>query len=147
MSSTINVKRFLEGAWLPTRAHPTDAGLDLYTPESFTLWPGEFSVVDIGVGFELPEGTYGQILGRSSLAAGNDKFPGGVFPIGGVIDQAYRGSVKVTLVNVSKTPVHFSAGDKIAQLVIIHIERPQPVEVVELSDSDRGAKGFGSSGR
>lgn len=146
----IRVARTSKTAVLPTRAHDDDAGLDLYADEYLTVWPGSFVVTDIGVAFELPAGTYGQILGRSCLAAGSEKlgYEGGTFPIGGVIDRKYRGSLKVGLVNMGKSPVRFKPGDKIAQLVIINIETPKPIEVLFLEDdTERGANGFGSTGR
>lgn len=147
--STIRVVRFDPRATLPTRAHDTDAGLDLFAVEGCTIPHCGTVVFDIKVGFELPEGCYGQIFGRSSLAGGSEKLHTlpGIFPIGGVIDHKYRGSVKVALCNLSGLPYEVKAGDKIAQLVIIHIETPQPVEVLFLDDTERGTNGFGSTGR
>lgn len=138
---TLEVLRFSEAAVLPTRAHPTDAGLDLYAASEHVVHPGSFAVIETDVGFVLPEGTYGQIFGRSSLAVR------GIFTIGGVIDQAYRGAVKAVLVNAGTEAHLVRAGDKIAQLVIIRIETPTPVEALTYEETDRGAKGFGSSGR
>lgn len=136
----IAVVRFSVGAKLPTRAHATDAGLDLYSTQNCVIAPGSFAVIDTGIGVALPYGTYGQVFGRSSLAIR------GLFPIGGVIDQEYRGVIKVVLVNASAEEVHIQQGDKIAQLVIIRIETPTPVEVENFEKTSRGTKGFGSSG-
>jgi dUTP pyrophosphatase len=142
MSDTIKVVRLAQAAKLPTRAHPTDAGLDLYSLHLHEVPVGGYVVINTFIGFELPEGTYGQIQGRSSLAVR------GVFSIGGVIDQAYRGPIKVALVNMGVEPLVIEPGDKVAQLVIIRIETPAPVEVEAFEgETDRGTKGFGSSGR
>jgi dUTP pyrophosphatase len=137
----VRVKRFSERAVLPTRAHDNDAGMDLYAANDTVLFPGMFVVIDTDIGLELPEGTYGQILGRSSLAVR------GVFTMGGVIDAGYRGPIKVALGNQSGAAIQVKAGDKVAQLVIINIQTPRPIEVEELPPAERGDKGFGSSGR
>ena len=129
-------------AYVPTRAHATDAGLDLRTPNAFILRGGDSVTVDTGVHIELPAGFYGKIESKSGLNVNH-----GIVSCGGVIDEGYTGSVAVKLYNLENEPYGFNAGDKIAQLII----QPYSVPVIEivnqLEDTDRGDNGFGSSGR
>lgn len=138
--ATLSVKLFSPAARLPTRAHTTDAGVDLYATANARIEPGSFGVISTDVGVALPEGTYGQILARSSYAVR------GIGTLGGVVDSGYRGPVKVGIFNVSANPLIVSVGEKIAQLVVIQIAVLEPQEVEELPAGDRGANGFGSSG-
>lgn len=130
------------GAFLPERAHPTDAGLDLRCREMHGVLPGASIVIDTGVHIELPPGYYGKIESKSGL---NVKY--GIVSCGGVIDEGYTGSIVVKLYNLSDVPYIFSAGDKIAQLIIQPYATPWLMEVDELDDTPRGGKGFGSTGR
>ena len=134
--------KLLPGSLMPTRAHPTDAGLDLYSRENGHIPPHDSLTFDTGVCVELPHGCYGKIESKSGL---NVKH--GVVCCGGVIDEPYRGSIAVKLYNMTAYPYDVKAGDKIAQLVIMHYVVPEMIEVEELSDSDRGTDGFGSTGR
>ena len=130
------------GAKMPTRAHGTDAGLDLYCREDATVWANCRKIFDTGVHIELPPGTYGKIESKSGL---NVKY--GIVSCGGVVDEGYTGSIKVVLYNFSATNYVFHEGDKIAQLIIMPCLY-EPVELGEISqDTDRGAAGFGSTGR
>jgi len=120
------------------------AGLDLRADEAFSLAPGERRVVPTGLALEIPSGHEGQVRPRSGLAARH-----GVALVNapGTVDSDYRGEVKVILVNLGREPVTFVRGDRIAQLVIAPVARAV-VEVVEdLSDTGRGAGGFGSTGQ
>lgn len=135
-----------EGAFLPTRAHNADAGLDLYTPESFILLPDreqelDYEVVDTGVHVEIPKGFVGMIKSKSGLNV-ND----GIVAEG-VIDAGYTGSIKVKLYLLGKNEKHFDRGNKIAQLVILPIVTPAPVVVNKFAQTERGDNGFGSTGR
>lgn len=135
-----------EGAILPTRAHDADAGLDLYTPESFILLPDreqelDYEVIDTGVHVEIPEGFVGMIKSKSGLNV-ND----GIVAEG-VIDAGYTGSIKVKLYLLGKNEKYFDRGDKIAQLVILPIVTPAPVVVNKFAQTERGDNGFGSTGR
>lgn len=141
MSVQMKIK-LMDGARCPTRAHPTDAGLDLYARDGATIESGHSAVFDTGVCIELPHGCYGKIESKSGL---NVKH--GVVCCGGVIDEPYRGSICVKLYNLSDEEYTVNRGDKIAQLVIMHYVVPEMVVVDELSDTDRGADGFGSTGR
>ena len=130
------------GAYIPERAHETDAGLDLRTPISVYIEPGMSATIDTGVHIELPHGTYGKIESKSGL---NVKY--GIVSCGGVIDEGYTGSIRVKLYNLGGSIHHFSAGDKIAQLIVQEC-RYEPVEIVpELEETERGDNGFGSTGR
>lgn len=131
-----------EFAYMPVRAHETDAGLDLRTPEDVAIRPGRSAVIDTGVHIQIPDGYYGKLESKSGL---NVKH--GVVSKGGVIDSGYTGSIKAKIYNDGSEPYTFHAGDKIVQLLIIPCMVPELVEVTGFPDTDRGANGFGSSGR
>lgn len=130
-----------EGAYEPIRAHEADAGLDLLSPYCFILDAHSSIVIDTGVHIELPKSTVGMLKSKSGL---NIKH--GI--IGdGTIDEGYTGSIRVKLYNLSDRPYNIMRGDKIIQLVIMPILRPQ-IEVVDrLEETERGENGFGSTGR
>jgi dUTP pyrophosphatase len=141
---TLRVRRLDARAWLPTRANPGDAGLDLYALEDGLLGPGERASIRTGVAVEIPDGQAGLVLPRSGLAA---KHGIALVNAPGLIDAGYRGEVCVLLLNTDRSvPFVLAAGDRIAQLVLVRVETPPVVEVEELSLSERGAGGFGSSG-
>ena len=130
-----------EGAKMPTRAHQTDAGLDLYSRETQIIPAKESAIFDTGVHIELPEGTAGFLKSKSGLNVHHDI-------IGeGVIDEGYTGSIKVKLYNLGGYDYKIKAGDKISQLVILPIMKPDLEPVEELWEGKRGNNGFGSSGR
>lgn len=131
-----------KGAVMPTRAHETDAGLDLYCREKKKLWARQSVVFDTGVHIELPHGFYGKIESKSGL---NIKH--GVVSLGGVIDEGYTGSIVVKLYNCGTESYNFERGDKIAQLIIQPYLAPEMELVKQLEETDRGEAGFGSSGR
>lgn len=131
-----------DGAILPTRAHLTDAGLDLYARETQGMEPGQSAVFDTGVHMEFPHGYYGKIESKSGL---NVKY--GVVSCGGVIDEGYTGSICVKLYNLSQDTYIVSAGDKVAQLVIMPYIASELEIVDELAETHRGANGFGSTGK
>lgn len=131
-------------ARLPTRAHPGDAGLDLCALQAVTLAPGARVSVPTGLAVQIPDGQAGLVLPRSGLAARH-----GVTIVNapGLVDSGYRGELRVLLLNTDpQTPFAVQAGDRIAQLVLVVIELPEPIEVGSLTDSARGVGGFGSSG-
>ena len=137
----LRIRKNDPNAVLPTRAHPEDAGLDLYSLEDKWIAPSEGSMISTGISLEIPPGHVGMVADRSSLAKK------GVKSAGGVIDAGYRGIVHVVLWNISKQEIQIRAGDRIAQMLILPIRLLEPLEVVDLEVSDRGDKGFGSSGR
>ena len=140
-----------EGAILPTRAHETDAGLDLYTPNDVIVarsrWtPTEgitvgSATIDTGVHVEIPKGYVGFIKSKSGLNVKHG------LTAEGVIDSGYTGSIVVKLYNHTSTSYEFKAGEKIAQLVILPILTPDLEVVDSLEDTERGSGGFGSTGR
>jgi dUTP pyrophosphatase len=141
---TLRVRRLDARAWLPTRAYPGDAGLDLYALEDGLLGPGERASIRTGVAVEIPDGQAGLVLPRSGLAA---KHGIALVNAPGLIDAGYRGEVCVLLLNTDRSvPFALAAGDRIAQLVLVRVETSAVVEVEELPLSERGAGGFGSSG-
>jgi dUTP pyrophosphatase len=137
--------RLSEKATLPTRANEGDAGLDLYAAEPAHLGPGERWSIPTGVAVEIPEGHAGLVLPRSGLAR---KHGISLVNSPGLIDAGYRGEIKVLLLNTDPAEVYrVEPGDRIAQLLVVEIAAPEPVEATELAESARGDGGFGSSGR
>jgi dUTP pyrophosphatase len=130
-----------EGAKMPTRAHETDAGLDIYARDEQIVPAKESVIFDTGVHIELPVGTVGMLKSKSGL---NVKH--GIMSEG-VIDVGYTGSIVVKLYNHSGFDYRVKAGDKISQLVILPILTPTPYLVDSLEETERGDNGFGSSGR
>jgi dUTP pyrophosphatase len=141
---SLRIARLHERARLPTRAHDGDAGMDLYALEPAVLAPGERAAIPTGIAVEIPPGQAGLVLPRSGLAARHGI---SVVNAPGLIDAGYRGEVRVLLLNTDREqPFELAAGDRIAQLVLVRIELPELVEVESLTESVRGAGGFGSSG-
>lgn len=130
-----------EGAYMPTRAHSMDAGLDLYSPVDVMIMPRANAVIDTGVHVELPPGSVGFLKSKSGL---NVKY--GILGEG-VIDAGYTGSIRVKLYNHSGERYYIQRGDKITQLVILPVILLDLKQVEMLEDTDRGANGFGSTGR
>lgn len=129
------------GAYMPTRAHSTDAGLDLYAKGAQIVPAKESAIFDTGVHVQLPPGTAGLLVSKSGLNVKHN------ITSTGLIDEGYTGSIKVKLYNHGGYDHHVKKGDKISQLVILPILRPE-LEVVEsLEDTERGDGGFGSTGR
>lgn len=131
-----------DGAYMPVRAHESDAGLDLRTPKAFMLCGHSSAVIDTGIHVEIPCGCYGRLESKSGLHIWND-----IVCLGGTIDEGYTGSIRVKLYNLGEKDYEFEAGDKVTQLVILPCLRPQLVLDTEFVDTDRGSNGFGSSGR
>lgn len=130
-----------EGAAMPERAHATDAGADLRTPVPVGVYPGKHAIVDTGVHVEVPAGYVGMVKAKSGLNVRAN------LTCTGVIDAGYTGSIVVKLYNHGKKPYYFSRGDKVAQLVVMPVECCDFTQVDTLDDTERGAAGFGSTGR
>jgi len=128
----------------PRYAHPTDAGADLQSTESFVLGPGERRLVPTGVAVAIPEGYAAFVHPRSGLAARSGL---SIVNAPGTVDAGYRGEILVCLVNTDRErAVSIERGDRIAQLVVQPVSRASFVTVAQLPDSSRGAAGHGSTG-
>lgn len=170
----IKVKRLTSTAKLPTKAHSSDCGLDVYADGDYIIRPGETVKVKTGIAIEMSEccnaaswTTGALIWDRSGLGSK------GIHRLAGVVDHAYRGEILVCLTNLNTTQLfncilnHYDSdrfleyfsedmknnsfcikqGDKIAQILIQQVLKVDVIEVSELNDTDRGEKGFGSSGK
>ena len=128
----------------PARTRAGDAAYDLACVEAFTLAPGERAMVPTGIAVAIPPGVAGLVLPRSGLAIKH-----GIACVNapGLIDPNYRGEIGVILINHGSEPWSAQAGDRIAQLLVTPFAAPALTAVDALPDSDRGAGGFGSSGR
>ncbi|MGE5133742.1 MAG: dUTP diphosphatase [Gemmatimonadota bacterium] len=138
------IKRLDRGLPVPARAHPGDAGVDLYAAADAELAPGQRMIMHTGVAIALPDGYAAFVHPRSGLAARH-----GVTLVNapGTVDAGYRGEIRVTLINTDAShPVAFRRGDRIAQLVIQRVACPVFHEVESLPGSARGDGGFGSTG-
>lgn len=128
---------------LPGRAYAGDAGLDLSACERVELGPGERALVPTGLAVAIPHGYAGYVQPRSGLAA---KHGISIVNAPGLVDSGYRGELLVNLVNTdAREPFVVEPGMRIAQLVILPVPHVELVEVAELPESERGARGFGSS--
>ena len=128
----------------PKKAHPDDAGYDLYSRIDAVLEPLSGMVIPVGFAMELPSGYEAQIRPRSGLAA---KHHITVTNSPGTVDANFRGEVKAILYNLGRDPFVIQRGDRIAQMVICKLPEIELVEAAELSETDRGSGGFGSSGK
>lgn len=140
----LRVQRLRGDVPLPSRAHPSDAGLDLAVADPVVLEPGERVAAGTGLVVAIPEGHVGLVHPRSGLAVRS-----GVTVVNapGTIDAGYRGELRVALVNLSDTRVHLQAGERVAQLVVQEVVLCEIEEVADLDDDTaRGAGGFGSTG-
>ena len=139
-----NMKIILDvGAYLPTYAHDADAGMDLRTPVAFIVPAHGSYTVDTGVHIQIPVGQVGFIKSKSGL-----NVKGGLTATG-VLDSGFSGSIRVKLYNHSDEDYMFSRGDKITQLVLLYIAKPENgFEIVDhFEETERGNNGFGSTGR
>ncbi len=142
----IKIKRLHVDAKIPVYAHGPleDAGMDLYSVEDVTLLPQVAKLVPTGLSIEVPPGYEAQLRPRSGLAL---KFAITLPNAPATIDPGYRGEVKVILLNLGHEDYVVKKGDRIAQMVIAKYEAVEFEETSDLGDSNRGAGGFGSSGR
>jgi dUTP pyrophosphatase len=138
----VKVKRIHPAARLPERGTNRSAGADLTCVKAFTLEPGERKLVPTGLIVEIPPGWYGRVAPRSGKAVRH-----GVDTLAGVVDCDFRGELMVLLINLGEAPVSFDDGERIAQLIIERAAVCDYVWVDELSETERGNGGFGSTGR
>ena len=139
----LKVKRLNPAAILPSYARAGDAGLDLFAVKAIAIAPGATALVPTGIAIELPPGTEAQVRPRSGLAL---KHAVTVLNTPGTVDEGYRGEVGVILINHGQTLFAVEAGMKIAQLVVSPRIQVNVQEAAELSDTQRGSGGFGSTG-
>lgn len=139
----LKVKRLTPTALIPTLGSEYGACYDLYADieADIIIWPNETKAIPTGLAFQPPEGFMLQILSRSGMASK------GMFTIGGIVDEDYRGEVKVLLTNNGRTELHIHPGDRIAQLAMRRYYHADVVEVDTLDDTARGDGGFGHTGR
>ena len=140
----IKIEKIFPDAILPSYSHPRDAGMDLFSYETYILKPGERRLFKTGLKVEIQEGYEMQIRPRSGLALNHGVT---VLNTPGTIDAGYRGEVGVILINHGEEVYSIGKGDKIAQAVISSVERAVLEEVEKLEESSRGEGGFGSTGR
>ena len=141
----VRIKKLRSNAVVPTYGTPFSAGADMYAclDEPLTIAPGETKMVHMGVAIELPEGYVGLLYGRSGLATKRGLAPANKV---GVIDSDYRGELMVGLHNHGSVPQTVESGERVAQLVVAPYVTAVFEETQELSDTLRGAGGFGSTG-
>ena len=140
----VRIKKLINEAKLPERAHPGDAGLDIFAAEPSGIAPGDACLVRTGIAIQLPPDTEAQIRPRSGLAL---KHRVTVLNTPGTIDEGYRGEIGVILMNHGKELFLVEKGMKIAQMVIKPVLSHITVEEAEeLSNTSRGSGGFGSTG-
>jgi dUTP pyrophosphatase len=137
----LKVKKLHPDAILPSYGHVGDSGLDLYSVEDILIKAGERVLVHTGIAMEYPSGYCTLIWDKSGLAANS-----GIKTMGGVFEHVYKGEYKIIMFNTTKEDYQVKKGQKIAQVLIQPIITAEVEEVQELSESTRGASGFGSTG-
>jgi len=137
----IRIKKVSSTAKIPQYAHPTDAGMDLFSNENLVLQPSELIICSTGISLAIPQGYVGLIWDKSGLAGKNE-----IKTMGGVVDSSYRGEIGVILKNLSTREYKIKIGDKIAQMLIQKVSSPELIEVDNLDKTERGEGGFGSTG-
>ncbi|MEK7175984.1 MAG: dUTP diphosphatase [Patescibacteria group bacterium] len=136
------VKKIHPEAKLPSYAHSNDAGMDLYSLEDITVSAGKSARIRSGISLEIPEGYAGLCWDKSGLSMNH-----GVKVLAGVIDPGFRGEVVMAVFNLGKEDYTFKKGDKVMQMLVQKVENVEIMETDALSESERGEKGFGSTGK
>ena len=136
------IRRLRPDAQVPTKAYAGDAGIDLAACERVELGAGERALVSTGLAVAIPDGYAGYVQPRSGLAA---KHGISIVNTPGLVDSGYRGELMVNLLNTGREPFVVEPGMRIAQLVVLPVPDVRLVEVDQLPESERGARGFGSS--
>nr|DAH79171.1 MAG TPA: dUTPase [Caudoviricetes sp.] len=142
----VKIKKLNENAVVPTKAHATDAGFDLYCTSKEVDWDKRQIICHTGLAFEIPEGFVGLLFPRSSVSNKPLIMANSV----GVIDSCYRGevTVKFNITDMRQSGMnHYQVGNKVAQIIIIPYPEIEFEEAEELSETDRGTGGYGSTGR
>lgn len=136
------IEKIYEDSKLPAYGYQGDAGMDLFAYGDFVLKPGERVSVPTGIKMAIPEGYVGLVWDKSGIA-----FKRGIKSMGGVVDSGYRGEVMVCLINLSQETQEIKKGEKIAQMLIQPFVSAEIEEGILDTDTHRGDKGFGSSGK
>ena len=139
--SELRVKKLVQDAIIPTRGSGGAVGYDLYSVDEVVLSPSQRTLVGTGVAVVLPMKVYGRVAPRSGLTVKH-----GIHVGAGVIDPDYTGEIKVALFNLGDGPFEVKKGDRIAQLILERCETPYVREITEMSETQRGDGGFGSTG-
>ena len=142
MPITVRIKALDPSATIPSYAYAGDAAFDLYAREDVSFAPSEYKGVPTGIALAIPEGYVGLVWDKSSVGIKQ-----GMKSLGGVIDCGYRGEVMVGLANLSSESRAFKKGEKVAQMIIQKKETVIFETVNELDGTERGDRGFGSSGK
>ncbi|MEK7451544.1 MAG: dUTP diphosphatase, partial [Patescibacteria group bacterium] len=137
----IKIVKIEEDAKIPNYANLSDAGMDLFSIEEVVLKIGERQAIRTGIKTEIPDGYVGLVWDKSGLALNN-----GIKTMAGVIDSGYRGEIKIVLINLGDEDFEIKKGQKIAQMLVQKVERPEIELVDELNATERGENGFGSTG-
>ncbi|MBR9679114.1 MAG: dUTP diphosphatase [Nanoarchaeota archaeon] len=137
----VKFKILSESAKIPKKSREGDAGLDLHSDEELVLSPGKRKSIGTGIACEIPKNFVGLFWDR-----GGWSFKHGLHTLAGVIDSNYRGELKVIAVNLGAEEIKILKGDRIAQLLVQPVSIVEPLVVKELSETNRGAERFGSSG-
>ena len=137
----LRVKKLAPDAIIPTRGSAGAVGYDLYSADDVVVPPTHRTLISTGIAIVLPVGVYGRVAPRSGLAVKN-----GIQVGAGVVDPDYTGEVKVVLFNHGHMDFQIKKGDRIAQLILERCETPQVEEIGAVEETERGSKGFGSTG-
>ena len=140
---TLRFKKLQPDAQAPLKSHPGDLGFDLFSTINLVIAPHQRGMVKTGIAVGFPENVGGILKDRSGLAS---KL--GLHVLAGVIDSTYTGEIIVVMLNTGMVPVQIDKGDKVAQLLILPVfQVSNLIEVEDLGTTDRGADGFGSTGK
>lgn len=137
----LEIKKLHKESMLPTRGSKEAAGYDLYSNEEVIIDKFSRGVVGTGIAMKIPDGFYGRIAPRSGLAVKR-----GIDVLAGVVDSDYRGEIRVVIQNLGREAIRFLPKDKIAQMIITPYLAVDIEDVSDLSNTERGEKGFGSTG-
>ncbi|MEK6970378.1 MAG: dUTP diphosphatase [archaeon] len=135
------IKKLHPDAIIPQYAHAGDAGMDLYGSETIILNPGERGIIPTGIAMAIPKGHVALVWDKSG-----PPLKTGMHTLAGVIDETYRGEIKIVVINHGKEPITIERGKKVAQLLIQPVVQPLIQETSELDETPRGSGGFGSTG-
>lgn len=140
----LKILKLNKNAFIPTRATQQSAGLDLFSPVDCILHPFQRVLISINLVFVIPLGYYGKVKGRSGLALRN-----GISVFNGTIDPDYMGNIGILLFNNSENIYHIHRGERIAQFILARLYLPiiEEIDTLVLPFSERGAAGFGSTGK